>query len=414
MVINFVCLLQVKIGPLLRNILEILNVDHMKNTISRRSLIKTGIKAGMSIPFFGHSLFSYGQNNREDKKLKILILGGTSFLGPHQIAYAISRGHSVSTFTRGKTAPSIHQELFKNKVEQLIGDRETDLSALENRNWDVVIDNSGRKTEWTKKTATILKDNVSLYMYTSSTGVYYPYLGNDIGEDTKLVLEVPKGADEESKYEYEYGVMKANSELEAIKAFGKNRSIIVRPTYMIGPADKTDRFIHWPVRLAKGGEILVPGRADDPMQYVDVRDVAEWMIRLAENSVTGTFNAVGPQKIETIKSFIEKVQKTFSVKSDFTIIDDYQFLKDNNVHYLVPWVPVEGNNYGSARINNSKSVNAGLTFRKLTTSIKDTHDWWYSEAISQERRDKYEGNPKSVLVREQEILKKWKARKSSN
>ncbi|OIQ41374.1 MAG: hypothetical protein BM563_01440 [Bacteroidetes bacterium MedPE-SWsnd-G1] len=381
----------------------------MKKTISRRTLIKNGIKAGMIIPFLGHSLFAATHENT-DKKLKILILGGTSFLGPHQIAYAISRGHSISTFTRGKTTPTIYKGLFK-QVEQLTGDRENDLSALENRKWDVVIDNSGRKTEWTRKTATLLKDNVRYYIYTSSTGVYYPYLGDNISEETELNLTVPEEAGKYEKLEYDYGVMKATSENEAIKAFGKDRAIIVRPTYMIGPADRTDRFIHWPIRLAKGGEILVPGKIDDPVQYIDVRDVAEWMIRLAENNISGTFNAVGPEKKQTMNDFVKEAKKTFPVKSSLININDYKFLQDNNVHFLVPWIPLEGKNYGSSRINNEKSIANGLSFRPLHKSIKDTHDWWYSDAIDDERRNKVELNPKSVLVREKELIAKWKKRK---
>ncbi|MDT0553355.1 NAD-dependent epimerase/dehydratase family protein [Urechidicola vernalis] len=380
----------------------------MKKSISRRALIKTGIKAGMIIPFLGHSLFATTHENA-DKKLKILILGGTSFLGPHQIAYAIARGHSISTFTRGKTTPTIYKDLFK-QVEQLTGDRENDLSALENRKWDVVIDNSGRKTEWTKKTATLLKNNVRYYIYTSSTGVYYPYLGDNISEETELNLTVPEGVSEYEKLEYDYGVMKATSENEAIKAFGKDRAIIVRPTYMIGPADRTDRFIHWPIRLAKGGEVLVPGKIDDPVQYIDVRDVAEWMIRLAENNISGTFNAVGPEKEQTMNEFVKEAKKTFPVKSSLIKINDYKFLQDNNVHFLVPWIPSEGKNYGSSRINNEKSIANGLSFRSLHNSIKDTHDWWYSDAIDDERRNKVELNPKSVLVREKDLITKWKKR----
>jgi len=118
-----------------------------------------------------------------------LILGGTTFLGPHQVAYALKRGHKVSIFTRGKTKPSVQKDIFSN-VEQLIGDRENNLEALRGRKWDLVIDNSGNKMKWVKDAVEFLKDNAGLYMYTSSTGVYYPYLGKDIRENTKPVLKV--------------------------------------------------------------------------------------------------------------------------------------------------------------------------------------------------------------------------------
>ena len=386
----------------------------MKILSSRRTFIKKSSLAGLAIPILGASLFNCNSKyknaaintQKSPNKLKILILGGTSFLGPHQIAYAISRGHEITTFTRGKTLPTIHTEVFKN-VEQLIGDREDNLTALENRKWDVVIDNSGRKVEWTKATANLLNDHVGLYMYTSSTGVYFPYKGHHITEDTSLVLEMPDGLTEDQKYEQDYGVMKANSEIETIKAFGKNRSTIVRPTYMLGPGDKTDRFVHWPIRLSKGGDILVPGKQDDLVQYVDIRDVAEWFIRLAENKQHGTFNAVGPKVQQTTLQFAKEAAKTFDVKSTFTLIDDYEFLKSNGVYYAIPWVMPEGDHYGSARLSNSRALEAGLTYRNLTNTIKDAYTWWNSDAVDAERKINYEQNPNALINKEKEILELW-------
>ena len=202
----------------------------MENSKSRRNFIKKSIAAGIAIPILGTSLLACDSDNT--KKLRILILGGTSFLGPHQIAYALKRGHSVSTFTRGKTKSTVHKKLF-DQVEQLIGDRNDNLTALEKGEWDVVIDNSGQKVKWTKESAELLKDNAKLYMYTSSTGVYYPYLGNNITEETKILTKEPETVeDENEKLEYWYGVMKTNSENAAIKAFGADRTIIARPTYV--------------------------------------------------------------------------------------------------------------------------------------------------------------------------------------
>ena len=391
----------------------------MANKKTRREFIELGLKTGIAIPFLFSGLYGCNSATKQEqesattdtdsKKLNILILGGTSFLGPHQIAYAMSRGHSISTFTRGKTLPSVHIELFKD-VERLIGDRKDNLKALEGRKWDVVIDNSGRDTEWTRKTAELLKDNCELYVYTSSTGVFYPYLGGDFKESDKVLLEEPENVSKEEELEYWYGVMKATSEQEAIRHFGEDRTIIVRPTYMIGPADKSNRFIHWPIRLSKGGEILVPGKSDDKVQYIDVRDVAEWMIRLIETKTTGTFNAVGPNSTETMHTFMDKAKQSFDVDSSFVKIDDYDFLKAQNIYYIVPWIIAEGNNIGSAKISNAKAKANGLTFRPLTTSIKDTHDWWNSDAVSQEQRDAVEQDPKSILQREASIIQTWKAR----
>lgn len=388
----------------------------MKNNFNRRSFIDTSLKAAITLPLIGSSLFSCTSPDAEStsadtppKPLNILLLGGTSFLGPHQIAYALSRGHSITTFTRGKSKPTVHQDLM-DKVTQLIGDREDDLTALENGTWDVVIDNSGRKVEWTKKTAALLKDRVGLYLYTSSTGVYYPYLGDDIKEDTKVVLKLPDNLDnEDMKYEYDFGIMKANSELAAKKEFGEDRTLIVRPTYMIGPGDRFDRFIYWPVQLSRGGDVFVPGKSDDPVQYIDVRDVAQFMIHLIEQKMTGTYNAVGPKEKQTIHEFAKEGQQAFDVASNLVFVDDYDFLKTNNLPYLIPWVISENDHYGTARVNNDKSKAAGLTFSPIKTTLQDTIAWWNSGAISEERKEKFENGEASILNHTKEMIAEWTA-----
>ena len=372
---------------------------------SRRSFVKNASISLLAVPLISSGLFSF--KSKAVKPLKILILGGTSFLGPHQIAYALGRGHHITTFTRGKSKPTVHLDVF-DRVEQLIGDRETDLSALEKGNWDLVIDNSGSKTEWTSKTANLLKDRVGMYMYTSSTGVYYPYLSDSVNEESPVRLKEPEHIEiEEEKLEYWYGAMKASSEMEAINAFGKDRSIIVRPTYMIGPGDKSERFIYWPVRFKKGGDIMVPGKDKDRVQYIDVRDVAEYMIRLAEQRMFGIYNASGPKKKQTMMGFAKEAKDVFEVESRLIQIDDYDFLKKHQVPYIVPWIMPEGKNYGSARIENKKAMKSGLEFRDIKTSIRDIHQWWTSDAVSQSRRDEFEQKPGSILVREKEILAAW-------
>lgn len=343
------------------------------------------------------------------KKLNILILGGTSFLGPHQIAYALGRGHQISTFTRGKTRPSVHAKLF-DQVESLVGDRADNLEALKGRKWDAVIDNSGRRVEWTEATAKLLKDSADLYLYTSSTGVFYPYLTDDIKEDYPPVLDMPADLeDEEMKLEYGYGIMKTKSEMAAREHFGADRTIVVRPTYMVGPADKTDRFIHWPIRLSQGGEVFVPGKADDPIQLADVRDVAEWMIRLIEQKAVGAYNAAGPNAKTGILDFITEANSAFEADNSLVLVDDYEFLKEQKIYYIVPWVMPEGNNWASSRISNAHAIVNGLTFRPLVETMKDTHVWWYSDAVGEEKRQAYLDNPDNVLSRETEILAAWQS-----
>ncbi len=379
----------------------------------RRQFLATTLKAGAAFPFLGllplHDKDTLREitSSRPAHPLKILILGGTSFLGPHQIAYAMNRGHQITTFTRGKTKPTIYKKLFK-EVEQLVGDRENNLEALKGRKWDAVIDNSGWRAKWTTDSAQLLRDQADLYLYTSSTGVYYPYLTADIREDVKLVLKVPNDLNDDQQMEYDYGVMKSLSEIEARKAFGESRTIVVRPTYMVGPADRTDRFTYWPVRLSRGGNILVPGKSDDPVQYIDVRDVAGWMIRLIENRTTGTFNAVGPPSPTGMHAFVYGAHAAFSSAVRFTMIADYDFLKKQKVPYAIPWIMPTGENYGSARINNQSAIANGLTFTPLAKSVGDIYEWWHSDAVEEERRQKMVSGEKSLMTREKEILAAWK------
>ncbi|KAA3632805.1 MAG: NAD-dependent epimerase/dehydratase family protein [Bacteroidetes bacterium] len=383
---------------------------------SRREFISTSLKAGIALSAMGSPLLAQGTATQTDllfpekpHPLNILILGGTSFLGPQQIAYALQRGHSISIFTRGKTQPTVQKEVFK-KVEHLVGDRENNLEALKGRKWDAVIDNSGRRVKWTKATAELLKDNVGLYLYTSSTGVYYPYLGRDIDESTKLVLEVPDGISEIQKYEYDYGVMKANSEIEAQKAFGQDRTIIVRPTYMLGPGDKTNRFPYWPIRLNEGGRIMIPGKPGDQIQYADVRDVAQWMIRLIELSQTGTFNAVGPASPMTMPVFVHGAHAVFNSAVEFVQIRDYKLLAKHGILDQVPWIMPTDDNFGSALISNKKGIQNGLTFTPLAETVRDVFEWRVSDAEPEEATKRWEKTYQMYKTREAKALEDWAAR----
>ena len=380
----------------------------MKNT--RRKFLGTSLALGLAPMLNANPTQALLNIKKSDKKLKILILGGTSFLGPHQIAYALGRGHEVSTFTRGKTVPKVHSEAF-SQVESLIGDRENNLEALKNRKWDVVIDNSGRRTKWTEDTAQLLKDNVGYYMYTSSISVYYPYVGKDFSEDRTVVLKIPEDATEIEKQTYEYGVMKATSELAAIDAFGKDRSIIVRPTLIVGPGDRTDRFPYWLARLEKGGDVIIPGSREEVVQYIDVRDLAEWMIRLLENQAAGTYNGSGPGFPMTTNAFVHGVHASYTSPVNYIQIDDADFLVENGIIGLQPWVVQLPEYAGMSQSDNSRAIQAGLTFRPLSETVQATHDWWYSDAVSKERRENILTGERALMQREKEILAKWKRRK---
>jgi 2'-hydroxyisoflavone reductase len=390
-------------------------------TQSRRNFLKTSAVAGGTLALglggsrtaveggegpsgtFGAET-TRGAGNPPPAPLRILILGGTSFLGPHQIRYALERGHSLSTFTRGRTEPSLFPEVF-DSVEQLIGDRENDLAALRGRSWDAVIDNSGAQTRWTRDSAQLLKDSVGTYLYVSSTGVYYPYLTTEIGEDTVVDLVDASGGENGSAA---YGVMKATSEIAAREAFGEDRTLVVRPGYIVGPADRSDRFTYWPARFHRGGEILVPGKKTDQVQMVDVRDLTEWMIRLLEDRVSGVFNATGPGFPLSMEEFIYGMRATTSSVLSFTWIEDYAFLQEQRLTFAIPWLLPVDDHVGSQRIDVSRAVARGLTYRPMAVTAMDTLDWWHSGDVSDERR----AAPRFVLTpeREAEILAAWKAR----
>src|SRR5262245_26544991 len=259
---------------------------------TRRSFLETtaGVVAYVLV---GPRALTLSGHRTRAKSLDILILGGTGYIGPYQVREAVSRGHRVTVFNRG-----IHQADLPQSVIHLQGDRSLEklnLDALRGKKWDAAIDNSQSDPAWVTKTAELLRDSVDYYLYVSSTGVYFPYNTPDIKEDVAPLLVDPDGTTAS------YGVRKALSEIENTKVFG-DRAINVRPNFIVGPGDESDRFLYWPARYAKGGEILVPGSADDHVQFADVRDLATFMIRLIEEGRGGTFNIAGDDTI-TMRKF---------------------------------------------------------------------------------------------------------------
>lgn len=346
--------------------------------------------------------------------LRILILGGTSFLGPHLVRYATERGHQVTTFTRGRREPGLFEDSFRN-VEHLTGDRDQPdgLDALRGGRWDAVIDTSGQNARWTRESAALLRGSVGRYLYVSSTGVFLPYRTTQIAEDGPILLSDTPPRDPPS-----YGVMKALSENETRAAFGDD-AIIVRPGYIVGPGDLSDRWTYWPVRIARGGEIPVPGRRQDPVQYIDVRDLTEWMIRLLEDGTTGTFNATGPARRQRLDEFVYGVAAITPVDLSWTWIEDYEWLRafpyrtlpngqTRGLTYSVPWIIPEGDDTGHMQIDARRAITAGLTFRPLAMTAADTLHWRLSDAVPEALRNQ----PRYVLSEadERRLLDAWRSR----
>ncbi|MEZ4453042.1 MAG: NAD-dependent epimerase/dehydratase family protein [Nannocystaceae bacterium] len=308
------------------------------------------------------------------RPMDLLILGGTGFIGPHLVRHAVARGHRVTIFTRGRRDAALPEGVIR-----LVGDRDGDLSALEGKRWDAVVDDSATAPERVRRSTALLRESVGRYLFTSSTGVFYPYLRPGADESTPVRLELSDPEDGSEAY----GVAKAQSEREVIAAFAE-RATIVRPTYIVGPGDTTNRFPYWPQRLARGGEVLVPGRADDPVQIVDVRDLAALMVRLLEDDRPGTFNAAGPRERLTIAEFAAAAKAAVGPSATLIQVEDYALLEAHGIEGAVPWIMLKGNDLGHTSIRTERAIAAGLTFRSIEETVRDTLAWW--EAEPEERR----------------------------
>lgn len=339
---------------------------------------------------------------KAERPLRILVLGGTGFIGPHIVRRALARGHRVSIFNRGKTRPDLFPE-----VEKLRGDRKTgDIAALEGHEWDAVIDNSASIPRWVRDSAGLLAKVAGQYLYTSSISAYADTSKPGMDETAPLAtLEDPTVEDVSGGT---YGGLKALCEKEAEKAFG-DRTTIVRPGLIVGPGDGSDRFTYWPARIDRGGEVLAPGDPDDPVQFIDARDLASWYIHLVETRTTGVFNATGPASPLPVAGMLYGIRAVTSTPVTFTWVDA-DFLEAHEVapwQEMTVWVPPRAGYEGFSRVSNRRALEAKLTFRPLAETARDTLDWWKS--LPEERRAK----PRAGLApaKEAEVLAAWHARK---
>ena len=335
--------------------------------------------------------------------LRILILGGTGFIGPYQVQYALDRGHTVTLFNRGKTNPGLFP-----KVEKLQGDRASDLKSLEGRDWDVVLDNSATNPEWVARSAKLLAPRVKRYAFVSTRSVY---------SDTSRVpmtIEAPVFTRENTKVEegkpLPYGLSKALAEAEARRYFG-DRALILRPGLIVGPGDLTDRFTYWPVRIERGGEVMAPGDGTDPVQVIDARDLSEWMIRLAEQSAAGTYNAVGPRNPRSFAELLHGIKAVTSSEATFTWVDtDFLAAQKIRPYAEMPvWQPARDGRQGFARFDLSREIALGLTFRPLADTARDTLTYYHAQTPERQATLKAGVTPE----REAEVLAAWKARPRS-
>ena len=389
---------------------------------SRRSFLRTGAVIGGALGLTGLPRTLLGQGDpflmppvtKAPASLNILILGGTGFTGPEQVEYAIARGHRVTLFNRNKTRPGY----FKGRVaEELVGDLNNDTSALKGRTFDVVLDNPTTFPAWVRNAAQQLAGNVKHYIFQSTTSVYSDQ--SIIGLDEQSpVAALPADVDpytldpqHASRY---YGALKVKAEQEVARQY-PGMWTVVRPCLIVGPMDRTDRFTYWPARIEAGGEILAPDKPEDPCQFIDVRDLAEFSVRLAEARVLGTFNVIGPEKPLTIAEMLYGVKAITASKGRLTWVP-WDFLREQGIRpwrHMTVWQPPYGATAGYQRRSAAKAIATGLTFRSLADTARTTLDWHRTRPPAEQEATLRGAINGLDMKREAEVLAAWHAKQKA-
>jgi 2'-hydroxyisoflavone reductase len=357
------------------------------------------------------SLLTTAPITKAARPLNILILGGTGFTGPHQVRYALARGHKLTLFNRGRRPQD-----WPAEVEELTGDRNTgDYKSLEGRKWDVCIDNPTSLPVWVRDAGKVLKGNVGQYIFISTLSVHASEKEPNADETSALAEYTGPDPFKETQESLRanmalYGPLKARSEKEA-EVWFPGTTTVIRPTLIVGPGDETDRFTYWPIRIDRGGDIAAPGDGSDPVQFIDARDLAEWTIRMAEDRKFGIYNATGPAAGLTMMEMLYGIRGATATPTTFHWLP-VAFLEEQKVRPwgdMPVWVPGTGDMYGFSRRSNKKAIAAGLTFRPLAQTALDTLAWvktWPPERLAKLRAG-------LTAEREQAVLAAWKAKKPS-
>lgn len=345
--------------------------------LNRRDWLKLGLLATAAGGALRLPLAGAASTQAPKRPLRILILGGTGFTGPHQVRYAVERGHKVTLFNRGRRAQD-----WPQGVEELTGDRNTgDLKALAGREWDVCIDNPTTLPFWVRDAGRALHGKIGHYLFISTISVYADGKRPGMDERAPLVSYTGKDAYKETLETFKadmrlYGPLKAQSENEAEKQF-PGKTTIIRPGLIVGPGDPSDRFTYWPVRIARGGDVLAPGDGNDPVQFIDARDLAEWTIRMAERRVAGIFNATGPDFRLTMEAMLHGIRVSGNTATRF-VWAPLDFLEANKVapwSAMPVWIPQKRDPAFATR-SIAAALSNGLTFRPLATTAADTLAWF--------------------------------------
>lgn len=301
--------------------------------------------------------------------MRILILGGTLFVGRHLVEAALARGDEVTIFNRGRTNP----DLFPD-VEHLRGDRDGDLAALRGRTWDAVIDPSARVPRWARMTGELLADDVEHYTFISSGSVYADTSRPGVDESAPVHTIADETVEEITDPET-YGALKVLCE-RALEEAMPGRVLSVRAGLIVGPYDPTGRFTYWAHRFARGGDVLAPEPRDQPVQLVHARDLADWILAMAERREAGVFNATGPAEPLTMERLLEGCTVATQSEAEVVWVDE-DFLLEHRVEPwsdLPLWLAPDANPREASflAVDVSKAVRAGLRFRPLAQSVEET------------------------------------------
>ncbi|MEH6416644.1 SDR family oxidoreductase [Pseudomonas sp. CGJS7] len=371
-------------------------------TTSRRDFLAAGAAGTglLALPASARTILQ-----PKTKPLKLLVMGGTGFLGPHFVEGARKHGHTLTLFNRGKTNPDKFSGEQYHDIEQLHGDRKTDMKALEgDRQWDAVLDTSAYIPADVTRSAKLLGPRIKQYLLVSTVSVYAK---NDAPADENSPLATLADPTVTEVTGETYGGLKALCEKAAEQEL-PGRTTVVRPGLIVGPGDNSDRFTYWPVRADRGGEILAPGSAQDPTQFIDVRDLAAFLLATIEGSRLGIYNADGAPGTLTMGALLRESQRASGKKSSVTWVPA-DFLEAQKVKPwsdMPTWIPASGEYAGFGRTSVSKAQAAGLVYRPLRETVRDTLLWW--RALPAERRAKLKAGLSAE--REAEVLKAWHER----
>lgn len=349
---------------------------------SRRQFISGTVGAIMSAEFaprFAQARSTGAAGSA--KSLRILFLGGTGFIGPHHVRAAVERGHKVSVFNRGKSEADLPAA-----VERLVGDRNADLGAIKNRDWDAVVDLQTYSPRWVRSLGQALKGRVNHYTFISTVMAYAR--NNGVVDEASPLMQLAGDVDpfrtQPSGWQ-QYGSFKVTCEREAEAQFPR-KTLVVRPGVISGPGDHTDHLAYWLARMRKGGEILAPGDPLAPLQYIDARDLADWVIRMIEEAETGTYNAVGPAMSMGMSELLGAVRSMFATPMRLTWVPS-QWLIEHGVKADgtkgAPFFWTKSPNLAepdelwlSYQVSSQRAVSKGLTFRSVATTLQDNLSWY--------------------------------------